>query len=85
MPDTIEPQTARPTTPVTDDGVQHLRGLSRLRLLWIVNTRVSESAISELQASLPECRVRRHEHGDGETRQDVPQRESSVLRGEDPA
>jgi hypothetical protein len=48
-------------TNLTDDGVVQLKSLPHLRILWILNTAVSEGAITELKKALPDCHVRRFE------------------------
>ena len=49
-------------TQVADEGVVRLTALKNLRNLWLLNTLVSDSAILELHASLPKCRIRRREN-----------------------
>jgi hypothetical protein len=43
-------------TRVTDAGLQHLRGLSKLKKLNLSGTDVTPSGVRELQRHLPDCR-----------------------------
>jgi hypothetical protein len=52
------------TIPISDDGVRNLRGLKNLRWLQVKETLVTPSAIAELQAALPRCKIEYQEdHG----------------------
>ena len=42
---------------VTDEGLTHLSGLSRLRELRLENTQVTIAGIEELRSHLPHCHV----------------------------
>jgi hypothetical protein len=39
--------------PVTDRGLEHLRGLTKLKELYIRGTRVTDEGIKKLQAAIP--------------------------------
>jgi hypothetical protein len=42
---------------VTDAGLEHLKGLSRLQQLWLVSTKVTDAGVKKLQQALPKCRI----------------------------
>jgi hypothetical protein len=44
-------------TKITDAGLKHLAGLTGLRLLLLTATPVTDAAVTELEAALPECVV----------------------------
>jgi hypothetical protein len=42
---------------VTDAGLEHIKGLTRLRNLSLKDTRVSDEGVKELQEALPNCEI----------------------------
>lgn len=46
-------------TKITDEGLQHLHGLTELSDLWFMNTDVTEAGVATLRQSLPNCKVHR--------------------------
>jgi hypothetical protein len=40
---------------LTDSGLEHLKGLPQLRVLWLHNTKLSDDGVKELQQALPKC------------------------------
>ena len=46
-------------TQVTDAGLVHLRGLTRVKSLNLHNTQVTDEGVKKLQQALPNCRVYR--------------------------
>jgi hypothetical protein len=42
---------------VTDRGLEHLRGLTNLKLLDLYDTRVSDAGVRALQKALPKAEV----------------------------
>ena len=46
-------------TQITDAGLVHLRGLKRLQELEVGNTRVTDTAVRELQRALPNLKISR--------------------------
>jgi len=42
---------------ITDAGMVHLKGLTGLQTLYLNRTKVTDAGISDLQKSLPNCRV----------------------------
>ena len=44
-------------TEVTDAGLEHLKGLSKLRDLSVGDTKVTPGGGKKLQEALPQCRV----------------------------
>ena len=46
-------------TKVTDAGLVHLKGLSKLQTLFLQGTKVTDAGVKKLQAALPKCRISR--------------------------
>jgi Leucine-rich repeat (LRR) protein len=46
-------------TQVTDAGLRHLKGLTRLELLDLDSTQVSDAGVVELQRALPDLKIER--------------------------
>jgi hypothetical protein len=46
-------------TKVSDAGLIHLKGLARLRELWLPDTTVSDAAVNELNEALPRTSIDR--------------------------
>jgi len=44
---------------VSDAGLGHLRGMTRLRALTLIDSPVTESGVRELERALPELQVTR--------------------------
>ena len=44
---------------MTDDGLEHLKGLTNLKLLFLEETKVTDAGVAELQKSLPDCKIQR--------------------------
>ena len=42
-------------TNVTDAGLEHLTGLTNLKLLWLNGTQVTDERVKEFQQALPNC------------------------------
>jgi hypothetical protein len=43
---------------VTDSGLEHLKGLTHLRLLWLQYTPVTDEGAAKLQQTLPDAEIR---------------------------
>jgi hypothetical protein len=46
-------------TQVTDSGLEHLKGLTNLEWLDVNKTQITDARLADLEASLPECRIRK--------------------------
>ena len=46
-------------TKVTDAGLVHLKGLSKLQMLSLSYTKVTDAGVKKLQAALPKCKISR--------------------------
>ncbi len=46
---------------VTDRGLEHLKGLTRLRRLVLINTQVTDEGIKKFQQALPNCQIEMQE------------------------
>jgi hypothetical protein len=46
-------------TEITDDGLEHLSGLTGLKILSLDGTQVTEDGVKRLQVSLPNCKITR--------------------------
>jgi hypothetical protein len=46
---------------VTDAGLEHLEGLTQLKLVVVANTRVTDAAVAKLKQALPNIRVLPHD------------------------
>ena len=46
-------------TTVTDAGLEHLRGLTQLQVLYLRVTPVTGAGVAELQKALPKCGIKR--------------------------
>jgi hypothetical protein len=44
-------------TRITDQGLQYLNGMTRLRILRIVETEVTDAGVAELQRALPGLKI----------------------------
>ena len=44
---------------ITDAGLVHLKGLTGLQVLFLMNTKVTDAGVADLQKALPNCRVRK--------------------------
>jgi len=44
-------------TQVSDEGLKHMNGLSNLDHLFLINTRVTEEGVKELQKALSDCKI----------------------------
>ncbi len=44
-------------TQVTDAGLVHLKGLTRLQTLNLYRSQVTDAGVKELRAALPNCRI----------------------------
>jgi hypothetical protein len=44
-------------TKVSDQGLEHLRGLSDLIELHLIKTEVTAAGVAKLQAALPNCKI----------------------------
>ena len=42
-------------TRITDHGLEHLRQMENLRLLWLTRTDVIAEGVARLQQALPDC------------------------------
>ncbi|MEO2018583.1 MAG: hypothetical protein ABGZ53_29885 [Fuerstiella sp.] len=45
------------TKRVMDAGVVHLKGMTHLEVLAIINTQITDAGLAELKAALPNCDV----------------------------
>ena len=50
-------------TPIADAELECLRSMTQLRLLYLKYTELTESAIMQLDAAMPNCRVKRFANG----------------------
>ena len=46
---------------ITDDGLQHLEGLNQMTMLHCWDTKITDDGRDELQESLPNCAILRHD------------------------
>ncbi|NLE37776.1 MAG: hypothetical protein GX621_07105 [Pirellulaceae bacterium] len=46
-------------TRITDAGLEHLKGLTRLETLDLRDTPVTDEGVRRLQHALPDCRIER--------------------------
>ena len=46
-------------TKVTDAGLEHLKGMTNLRKLTLVDTQVTDEGVDKLQQALPDCKIKR--------------------------
>jgi hypothetical protein len=44
-------------TPITDDGLVHLKDLTRLKELRLYHTQVTDEGVKKLQEALPKCEI----------------------------
>jgi hypothetical protein len=44
-------------TKVTDDGLEHLKGMTSLRRLLLQRTKVTDAGVRKLQQALPNCKI----------------------------
>ncbi|MFP6657003.1 MAG: hypothetical protein VB853_02415 [Pirellulales bacterium] len=44
-------------TKVTDAGLAHLSGLTKLERLWLTRTQVTDAGVKKLQQALPKCDI----------------------------
>ena len=44
-------------TQIGDEGLRHLGGLTKLKMLWLSNTQVTDEGVKELKRSLPNCGI----------------------------
>ena len=44
-------------TKVTDDGLEHLKVLTSLKTLYLINTNVTDDGVKKLQTALPNCEI----------------------------
>ena len=44
-------------TEVSDEGIGHLKGMTRLNYLNLFETKVTRRGYEDLSASLPDCRI----------------------------
>jgi hypothetical protein len=44
-------------TQVTDHGLKHLSGCKRLKVLTLLDTRVTADGVKQFRAALPDCKV----------------------------
>ncbi len=44
-------------TEITDAGLEHLRGLTELNVLWLINTDITDAGVAALKQSLPKCQI----------------------------
>jgi hypothetical protein len=47
------------STQVTDAGLEHLKGLTSLKLLVLPDARVTDAGVTELKKALPNCHIHR--------------------------
>ncbi len=43
---------------VSDSGLEHLKGLNELQLLFLRNTLVTDAGVEKLKRALPNCEIR---------------------------
>jgi hypothetical protein len=46
-------------TPISDAGLEHLKGLTQLQGLMLAHTKVTDAGVRELQKALPKCSIGR--------------------------
>ena len=56
--DEVISEVASKGTRVTDAGLVHLKGLTRLQVLDVSSTQVTDGGVQKLQQSLPNCGIK---------------------------
>jgi hypothetical protein len=44
---------------MTDKGLEHLKGLTQLQMLFLRETKVTDQGVKKLQQALPKCNIQR--------------------------
>ena len=47
------------STKITDEGLVHLKGLTKLEGLWLYDTKITDAGVKSLQEALPDCDISR--------------------------
>ena len=44
-------------TKITDAGLVHLKGLTKLQTLYLMDTKVTDQSVADLQKAVPNCGI----------------------------
>ena len=56
-PKDFDPRYSGRTKAITDAGLVHLKGLTKLEVLSLYGTKITDAGIQELKKALPDCKI----------------------------